>query len=157
MRMSIALPIAAALAAAIGVLSLAPAQAKGKTTINSCNDGRYACLGNCNQYSDGEFKRGCLSRCNVGWNQCLRAAATGSKIGGGDVKPGGGASSGSTAGGQPTPKGPILAPKGPVLGGSTGANGGGKPVVKPIGNASGPFGGGAVGQYTQSKTVGSRR
>ena len=30
MRMSITLPIAAALAAAIGVFSLAPAQAKGK-------------------------------------------------------------------------------------------------------------------------------
>ena len=107
-------------------------------------------MGNCNQYSDGEFKRGCLSRCNVGWNQCLRAAATGSKTGVGDVKTGGGVLSGKTTGGQP-------APKGRVFGGSTGANAGGKPVVKPIGNASGPFGGGAVGQYTQSKTVGSRR
>ena len=121
MRMSVTLPIAAALVAAIGLSSPTPALARG--TLAGCNANYNSCNRYCARYTDAEFKRGCTNRCNVAVSACVKTADIGSKAGG--AKPGGGAWSGSTAGGQPVPKGP-------VLGGSSGANGGGKPVVKPI-------------------------
>ena len=126
MRMSIALPIAAALAAAtIGLSIIPPALAKDKNAaVNSCNTGRSKCHGNCSMYSDGEFKRSCRNRCEVGWTECLREAAV-NRPGGGGVKVGGGKTggvlSGNTNGGKPNPKAPIF-------GGSNGTIGGG--VVK---------------------------
>jgi hypothetical protein len=118
MRMSITLPVAAALAAAIGLSGLTSAQAKGKTIAQCLSESR-ACANHCAPYT-GEFRRGCMNRCGIGLRQCGGDVATGHRV----VKPGGGVLSASTAS-QPTPKGP-------VLGGSTGTNGGGKPVVKPI-------------------------
>jgi hypothetical protein len=119
MHISIALPIAAALVAAIGLSSPTPAQAKSKP-IASCNSDYKACVRNCAPYTDYVFQRGCLARCDVGFKQSCGGGGTQSKRG--TAKPG--VLSVSTAG-QP-------APKGPVLGVPTGTNGGGKPVVKPI-------------------------
>ena len=138
MRISVALPIVAALAAsAIGLSSITPAQARN--TLAGCKASYNSCIRYCARYTDAEFKRGCTSRCNVAVSACVKTADIGSKAGG--AKPGGGAWSGSTAGGQPFPKGPAPggstgttgggppAPKGPVIGKPTGANGGGLPPV----------------------------
>ena len=125
MRMSIALPIAAALVAAIGLSSPTPVQAKPKT-IASCRADYKACLRKCQIFIEGGLiKRGCDGRCAGSLRTCGGDAATTGRGGAKGVKPGGGKWGGSTAGGQ-------TFPRGPVLGGSTGANGGDKPVVKPI-------------------------
>ena len=104
MRISIALPIAAALA--IGLSSLSPAQSEAKT-LARCKSERAACVINCVAYP-------CPQRCHAALAQCA-AGAQGSG-GGKSVKAGGDQS----------------APKGPVLGGANGTNGRGPRVVKPI-------------------------
>ena len=132
-----------------------PAQLKGTCTamggdyIAPSGNGVYGC----------HLKNGALITCGGtgGYAKTCSNPARGGPVVRDHRSPRGGVLSTTTTGGQSAPKGPVLAPKGPVLGGSTGTNGGGKPVVKPIGNASGPFGGGTAGQYTQSKTIGSRR
>jgi hypothetical protein len=142
MRMSIALPIAAALAAAaIGLSSPTSALAKPKT-LASCNAGHKACLANCRVFTIGsEIHRGCTSRCMIGAQKCGGAVVTGTggKSVATGVKPGGGAWSSSTASGQPFPKGPVLAKPAGTNGGGlqvvkpAGTNGGGLQVVKPLG------------------------
>lgn len=111
MRMFAALPIAATLAVAIGLSNLTPAKAK---TLAGCKSDRAACARSCAAYPEGEFKRSCSNRCHAVLAQC--AAGAQGRGGGKNVK---------TGGEQP-------APKGPVLGGSTGTNGGGPPIVKRI-------------------------
>jgi hypothetical protein len=86
----------------------------------------------------GVMKAGCLNRCYLKQVSC----ETGRPIGSGSykgaatgVKPGGGVLSTSTAGSQgprPRPQGSRPRPQGSRARRSSGANGGGKPVVKPI-------------------------
>ena len=102
MRMSIALPIAAALAA-VGISSLAPAPAEANT-LARCKRERAACVINCVAYP-------CPQRCHARLAQC--AAGAQGKGGSGKEK----------TGGSQSP------PKGPVIGKSTGTNGG---VVPPV-------------------------
>jgi hypothetical protein len=104
MRMSIALPIAAALA--IGLSSLSPAQTEAKI-LARCKSERAACVLNCVAYP-------CPQRCHAALAQCAAGA-----------QGGGGGKSVKAGGDKP-------APKGPVLGGSPGTNGGGLPIVKRI-------------------------
>jgi hypothetical protein len=104
MRMSVALPIAAALA--IGLSSLAPAKTEAKT-LARCKSERAACVVNCVAYP-------CPQRCHAALAQCAGGAQDSGR--GKSVK---------TGGGEPVPKGPML-------GRSTGTNGGGLPIVKRI-------------------------
>jgi hypothetical protein len=99
--MSIALPFAAALAAALGLSSLAPAQGK---TLARCKSERAACVVNCIAYP-------CPQRCHARLAQC--AAGAQGKGGNGSEKTGGGHSP----------------PKWPMISKSNGPNGGGLPPV----------------------------
>lgn len=55
MRISIALPLAAALAAAVGLSSTTPAQAKGKT-IAACKSEATSCNRNCTRYTEASSR-----------------------------------------------------------------------------------------------------
>jgi hypothetical protein len=129
MRMSIALPIVAAFAAAaIGLSSPTLVHAKPKKTGgDTCKAELEACLDHCRPYSDGEFKRSCQNRCFAAARQCPVDGGTQGRTGGGGVKVGGGKTggvlTGNTGGGKPNPKAP-------VLGGSTGTNGGASPFLR---------------------------
>ncbi len=103
MHMSIALPITAALAFAIGLSSPILGQAEAKTFAR-CKAERAACVVNCIAYP-------CPQRCHVRLAKC--AAGWPGKGGGGHDK---------TGGGEPPPKEPMI-------GKSTGTAGGGLPPV----------------------------
>src|SRR5262245_4129557 len=129
MRMSIALPIVAAFAAAaIGLSSPPPALAKGKKDdkVEACKAKLNECFNHCSMFTTDTCRLGCIDRGNAAANQCGGDVVR-SKAGGGGVKVGGGKTggvlTGNTNGGNPTPKAP-------VLGGSTGTNGGASPFLR---------------------------
>lgn len=52
-----------------------PIPGQGRDTIKSCNKAEGTCRRGCEKWTDPQFKRSCLSRCDVSLVTCLRSAA----------------------------------------------------------------------------------
>lgn len=139
MRMSIILPIAAALAAVIGLSSPAAAT-KLNGALKACNK-HGGCKVNGDKNGVNIEYNGSEIYCPHGGGDCVCLHCRPPKRTGslGTVVTPGGVFGGKPVNGQP-------APKAPVLGGSTGTNGGGKPAPKNpvLGGSIGTIGGGVV-------------
>jgi hypothetical protein len=123
MRKSIISTFALASLASVALLqATAPAAAARKSCLQKAQSCEQRCAG---RYSDWVP---CISRtCNPQYDNCVAGGRRAGLVAT-PVQPGGGAAAGTKSpktDGKPAPKGPVIA-------GSTGSNGGGKPVSKPI-------------------------
>ncbi len=122
-----------------------PIPGQARDTIKSCNKASSNCLRGCERWTDPQFKRSCLSRCDSALVTCLRSAAGtgGTKV---ETPPdpinpkGGGVHNPPTGGTKADPKTP---PKVNDTRAPTGGGIKGEPKSPPkVNDTRAPFGGG---------------
>jgi hypothetical protein len=81
-------PISAIVAATAMALQLVlSGSASANPTVAECKRDHKSCTANCNRYSEGPFKKSCLSRCDSGLKSCMISPDAPGKVDTGPTPP----------------------------------------------------------------------